>query len=91
MPCRSDYDEAAERADLRRELDRVTDMLCWACEVIDVAELEWRADVRQWWSKHQESDQARRADELRRLKIAETRDQALAKLSAEERAALGLR
>jgi hypothetical protein len=101
MPCQS-YDSSWDSGDDRRkirELKKQADMLARiACKAL--AELENNKiedmlllrddEVRTWWKKHKEDDareQARVAEAERKKRIKE---EALAKLSSEERELLGL-
>jgi len=101
MPCQS-YDSSWDSGDDRRkirELKKQADMLARiACKAL--AELENNKiedmlllrddEVRVWWKKHKEDDareQARVAEAERKKRIKE---EALAKLSSEERELLGL-
>jgi len=101
MPCVS-YDNSWDSGDDRRkirELKKQADMLARiACKAL--AELENNKiedmlllrddEVRVWWKKHKEDDareQARVAEAERKKRIKE---EALAKLSSEERELLGL-
>jgi hypothetical protein len=102
MPCQS-YDDNWRSYDSDRdkvkELKKQADMLARiACKALDELEknkiedmLLLRDDeVRTWWKKHKEDDareQARRAEVERKKRIKE---EALAKLSTEEREILGL-
>ncbi len=43
-----------------------------------------------WWNKHQAHDRVRVAEEKRQAELQRLRDSALSKLSAKEKAALGL-
>jgi hypothetical protein len=49
-----------------------------------------RKNVEQWWTKHKLEDQRRRAEEQAKREIAKLKKAALAKLTPEERTALGL-
>lgn len=74
MPCNSDGFEESEEKCLRRELDKVTKLLCAHCE-------QWPpivgTDLGRWWLEHQELDKER------------IKSEALAKLTPAERKALG--
>ena len=48
-------------------------------------------EVRVWWAKHKEADAKARAEREERDRIARIREEALAKLSTEERQALGIK
>jgi hypothetical protein len=102
MPCQSydsSWDAHDSDRDKIRELKKQADMLARiACKALDELEknkiedmLLLRDDeVRVWWKKHKEDDareQARQAEVERKKRIKE---EALAKLSTEEREILGL-
>lgn len=93
-----------ELRDLRLEVERLTRMLCEACRLV-VGRANGRAgmsgDLDSWWTKHEELDRRRaelEAAELKRqqeqIKATIKRDKiakkAMAKLTQEERKALGL-
>lgn len=50
-----------------------------------------RRVVKTWWRKHKAEDEARRAREAEEMRTAVLKAAALSKLTAEERAALGLK
>jgi predicted transposase YdaD len=102
MPCQS-YDSSWDRADddrqkikeLKKQADMLARIACKALTELEKNEVEdmllLRDDeVRAWWQKHKEDDareQARVAELERKARIKE---EALAKLSSEERELLGL-
>jgi hypothetical protein len=51
----------------------------------------WPASVRKWWKDHKRKDEERKAKEAAEERKRELRASALAKLSKEERAVLGLK
>lgn len=75
---------AADQGILIGKSDALMDVVDW-CEV-GVA----RKTVESWWKKHQAEDAARRKKEAAERQRAALKQSALAKLTAEERAALGL-
>jgi len=102
MPCQSydsSWDNHDSDRDKIRELKNQADMLARiACKALDELEANKIEDmlllrddeVRTWWKKHKEDDareQARLAEIERKKRIKE---EALAKLSTEERELLGL-
>jgi len=91
MPCdsgRSAYEES-ERI-IRRKLDAVTQMLCWLCRVTEPEVIAMNPNLVAWWAAHQ-ADDARREETLRlEVEAKRQRQEALAKLSPQERALLGL-
>ena len=93
MPCRDDsssYDYSAqERA------DKMTRIACKVMtELVDEGRAEFLLirddEIREWWSAHQEFDRQRRAEEYQRETEAALKKEALAKLSDQEKQALGL-
>lgn len=90
MPCR--YDGPDESlADARKELDRLTKLLCMACRglEIDIGLREWPVALRDWWQEHQKRD----AERIKAEKVEEQRRElvksALRKLTPDEILALG--
>jgi len=102
MPCQS-YDSSWDSGDddrrkireLKKQADMLARIACKALTELEANEIEdmllLRDDeVRVWWQKHKEDDareQARLAEIERKARIKE---EALAKLSSEERELLGL-
>jgi hypothetical protein len=86
MPCTYDIDPKEEQAawdKLKRELDETTRMLCALCQLCDDVKLPYMiSGLKEWWSKHKESD-AKRKERLRL--------EALAKLTVDECEALGIK
>lgn len=101
MPCR--YDESPEEiaaaktkeferqaAPLKKELDKVTRLLCWVMQQRELAddEVEFSqrvgksGELSDWYTVHRKKDEARLKRELR--------EKALKKLTREERDALDL-
>jgi ABC-type cobalamin/Fe3+-siderophores transport system ATPase subunit len=102
MPCQSydsRWEDHSDDRDKIRELKKQADMLariaCKALAELEANEIEdillLRDDeVREWWQAHKEADRkaaAARAEKERKEKVKE---EALAKLSHEERELLGL-
>ena len=97
MPCR-DYesdDGYSQREEYKKQCDKLARI---ACKAMEQLEKSGRADfilieddeLRQWWSQHKEADRkekARLAEIERKKKVKE---EALAKLSDEEKQLLGL-
>ena len=102
MPCRdyeddrSYHDYDSEVRSLRKQNDRLARIACKAMTTLEELEKEdflllKDEEVREWWKKHKEADAkaaAARAEKERRERI---KKEALAKLSAEERAILGIK
>jgi hypothetical protein len=84
----------------KEELDRATALLCESCSgmneeqqrviIYDGRNPDARS-LADWWDRHQESDRRRLAAEADEARRRELRTAALAKLSPEEREALGIR
>jgi hypothetical protein len=101
MPCQSydsswdDGSDARKIRELKKQADMLARIACKALTELENNEIEdmllLRDDeVRTWWKKHKEDDareQARLAEIERKARIKE---EALAKLSSEERELLGL-
>lgn len=59
MPCRDPLtDHEVQAASLRNKLDRVTDLLCEACSVIEVNGMDGdcSAELKQWAAEHTQAD-----------------------------------
>ena len=96
MPCRDEGAERDAHKETRRRLDDVTEMLCAVLDALETAEEPVRIDhlhitTQQWWSKHKAQDVQRIAEERRLEQQRETRARAYAKLTPEERRALGFK
>lgn len=100
MPCHSDWNDFDDHDRTRKELDRTTQMLCACCEKLDeLAGLGLKVYgepvnvppvAAAWWAKHKEADAKRKKAEAEKAARDALRATALAKLSAEERKALGI-
>ena len=73
----------------REELDKLTARLCNELQSVDVT--KYSLELQIWWRDHQKADKLRAEAERKRVADEELRLQALAKLSAAERKALGLK
>jgi hypothetical protein len=102
MPCRdyettSDYsDYEAEIRALTKQNDRLARIACKAMTALEEAGQEdflllKDEEVREWWKKHKEADAKAKAEREEKARIARIKKEALAKLSAEERQALGIK
>lgn len=90
MPCR-DWDYVQRERDLRSDkIDKLTRMLCWLCGKTYPSTLRQNQELRQWWADHQEKDRIRREAERKEASHRRLRLKALARLTNEERDALGL-
>lgn len=97
MPCRDYEDDYGwEGRQLREQNDRLARIACAAMTELEANGIEdalllKNAELREWWAAHKEADRkAHEAAEAKRRK-AELKRQALAKLSAEELEALGIK
>lgn len=102
MPCQS-YDTAwasgsndYEVRKLKTEADRLARIACKAMEALTRADqadflLLKDDEVREWWIKHQEDDRRAQEKEAARLRREQVKQAALAKLTDEERVALGIK
>lgn len=99
MPCNSGpYPD--DDYTYRKRIEKLEAMLCALCRVVDIADalahIDWKEagitekDFRDWWQEHQRRDIARREGELARERQAKLKRDALAKLTPDERKALGL-
>ena len=103
MPCR-DYESASytsptaswEYKDLQKQNDRLARIACKAMtELVEQGKADFLIlrddEVREWWEKHQEADRKAQEAEVEKRRIAKIKKDALAKLSPEERKALGIK
>jgi hypothetical protein len=102
MPCRDyedDYrtvNDSREKAELRKQNDRLARIACKAMTALEEAGQEdflllKDEEVREWWAKHKEADAKAKAEREEKARIARIKKEALAKLSTEERKALGIK
>jgi len=104
MPCRDyeadSYYSTKKAAELAVQNDRLARIACKAMtELVKAGKADFLVleddEVREWWEKHQEAD--RKAQEADRKAAAEKarktrlRNEVLAKLTPEEREALGIK
>jgi hypothetical protein len=94
MGCRNDY-TAADVAH-QNSLDRVTQLLCGLCDTIERGgngkkELLANPNLRAWWESHKETDRKEKERIAFEARKKELKKSALAKLTADERAALGVK
>lgn len=73
----------------------ITQMLCYVCTRFDSGDswkqtLKDNLQLRKWWEEHQKEDEERIKKEAKDKDTLKLRKKALEKLSAKERAALGL-
>lgn len=78
MPCIYDETEWEKKQrrtkeKIKKELDRLTAMLCEVCALVDDGKLP--EDIRHWYYKHQEQDRLRIAKEAREQTIRELVDE----------------
>jgi hypothetical protein len=93
MPCLYDgpLDSSSNNGELKRELDLVTRLLCNAVKILRYQDARMQCpgikkeemkELQEWIKNHDKLDEKRQLEEVRK--------NALAKLSEEERKALGL-
>lgn len=87
MPCR--YDESPEeKREEAKKLDVITHLACTYCKLLERQNMPIPAWATKWWEEHQKRDKERTHQEEIAARTESLRKRALAKLSAEERAAL---
>jgi hypothetical protein len=102
MPCLSYDTQWAAKSDdyeirkLKQEADRLARIACKAMEALTRADqadflLLKDDEVREWWIRHQEDDRRAQEKEAARLRREQVKQEALSKLTAEEREALGIK
>lgn len=92
MPCRDGGPyEVYENPDTRRRLDTSTMIACEAFQIMSAEQIASLPKICQkWWKDHQEADRVRKERENDERNRQLRRSRALAKLTPEERRALGL-
>lgn len=80
---------------LKKEADKLARIACAAMtELVKHGKADFLVlqndELREWWEAHQEADRKEREREARAQKRKEIREQALARLTEEEKEALGL-
>lgn len=93
MPCRDDYAAAEYAADQTRKIDRLAEMLCGLCtrvEAVDSDLIQEDKKLAKWWETHKRRDAEHKARVAEEKRVKKLKRAALAKLSDEEVAALGL-
>jgi hypothetical protein len=102
MPCQS-YETtwARESNDyevrkIKREADRLARIACQAMQALEgMGKADFLllkdTEVREWWTAHKEADRKAREAAEAKLRREELKRAALAKLTPEERAALGIK
>jgi len=102
MPCQSYETGWAKGSDdyeirrIKREADRLARVACQAMQTLeDMGKADFLLlkdeEVREWWTAHKEADRKAREAFEARLRREELKAAALAKLTEEERAALGIK
>lgn len=100
MPCtvtqeEKNYYRNLERKEKKAKQANLEQMLCYAMTCYQSGQNFIRCcndneALRLWWNNHQDEDRKRIAKETVSKKVAEVRKNAIAKLTPQERAALGL-
>ena len=90
MPCRDEGADAHEKNELRDKVNHLTAMLCAVCEQLDVLNVAPSDPAAcKWWAEHLVSDELRRKAKAEADRQKQIRTDALAKLTPEQRRALG--
>jgi hypothetical protein len=81
---------------VKREADRLARIACQAMQTLeDMGKADFLllkdSEVREWWTAHKEADRKAQAAAAEKLRREELKRAALAKLTPEERAALGIK
>lgn len=90
MPCRDDWGPADFAAEQHKKIGQLTAMLCQACQAIEDSRVQMPGDCIVWWEAHKAADRARMEREMAEARRNALRRSALEKLTAEERAVLGI-
>lgn len=95
MPCRDGGPiDTYENPTTRRRLDLATRVACEALRSLDKNRLNGSSslskEARDWWAAHQEEDRRRERQEQQQREREALRRKARAKLTPEERKALGI-
>ncbi len=95
MPCNSGMGSSFSGTDYeaRRENDRMARVMCDMLRALEAQGVDvsiYGPDAAKWWAEHKAHDARRKLQEETAKRQAEIREQALSKLSDEERAALGI-
>jgi hypothetical protein len=102
MPCQSYESSWARKSDdyeirqIKQEADRLARIACRALQTLeDYGQADFLllkdTEVREWWTAHKEADRKAHAAAEAKRRREELRAAALAKLTEEERAALGIK
>lgn len=100
MPCSdggwSRSVDDSEIRSLEKRNDKLARIACAAMTALEANGIEdfillENDEVREWWAEHKEFDRKRREKEAERKRLAQIRQDALAKLSPEERKVLGIK
>ena len=96
MPCR-DYEADREYAyEVKAQNDRLARIACKAMnELVKSGYADFLLlkddEVREWWDKHQEADRKAKEQAAEKRRINKLKKEALAKLTDEEKAVLGIK
>jgi hypothetical protein len=103
MPCR-DYesdswghaDDSGRVGKLKEQADKLARIACKAMtELVKSGHADFLVlkddEVREWWEKHQEDDRKAQEAKAEKERRAKVREEALAKLSDEEKKLLGIK
>lgn len=99
MPCRDyesdSWDHSSENRKLKQQADKLARIACKAMQALEELEQEdflllKDDEVREWWTAHKEADRKERARVAELQRREAVKQEALNKLSAEEKELLGL-
>ena len=95
MPCADGRDYRDDYSAVRDELDKVTELLCGLCGRLEFKNQQGfigsDRQLEKWWREHQRMDRERIAREQEKERKEQLKQNALNKLTKEERALLGIR
>lgn len=90
MPCET-YGNSDEEDEFGNTIDDLTRLLCSACRIIKKYNVkDIPKTLSEYMSDHEKSDQERRAKEKKEREVEKLRREARAKLSKDEKIALGV-
>ena len=91
MPCQSDYDEGTTVSiDYVKSCHIATQLACRYCQQLEKANRGIPSWAARWWEEHKRADVRRREEEKEEIVRKKCAAVGLAKLTSEERKALGL-
>ena len=96
MPCRDYEDDRQYDYEVKAQNDRLARIACKAMnELVKSGYADFLLlkddEVREWWDKHQEADRKAKEQAAEKRRINKLKKEALAKLTDEEKAVLGIK